>query len=198
MRKDDVAQPAAPESDPLDVPTTPDVALGTAAALVAQGLAAAAHALLNGSATDEQRDAARVLVLAARGVPATAGAGPTMSEDALVVCLNIAGWIEQARGLQTVVKVHDANGQIESATPRDLTLKEKADWLRRHALTLDQRFEKLSDTAWISALTPPPKPGAVGALSESATLVAAAGLHTNAVGLARSASNLRSRSKPGP
>ena len=100
MRPIKLAQPPAAAADTnsdvvIEVarasspPSKADVAVAVEALGVAARLKEAAEAMLDGSATDEQKDAVRAVVRLARGIPE--------DQPEAVVCLNVAAWIEQAR-----------------------------------------------------------------------------------------------------
>jgi hypothetical protein len=109
-------------------PSEADAALGIAALALASGLKRIGQVLLDGTATDADREAVRMHVRTDKGIPLPDGLGRNRAGFAWVMALAFEKWIEQAR---------QSGG---------------ASWLRAQAVQVDARLAKLPARDFAHAL----------------------------------------------
>lgn len=164
-------------SDPGEPVDGDDEELARAAIQLSSTFEDIAARLAHGTATDDDRRAVRMHRHTDSGSPEDDN--PTLlTPNPFVLCMNVAGWIDQAR----------SEGQ-------------SAEWLRGNVVRMSEALAGLSVQVFKKALVPPPrvgKPrrGKPGSVTEAAKLIVEAKLHTDADVLAATTLNLRSLSKP--
>ncbi len=139
-----------------------DAALALQCLHLADGLKSLGMKLLDGMGTDEDREAGRIMLRAELGVTE-----PDTSSYPVILCLHVAGWLEQGRsdGLD-------------------------AGWVRRNCLALDAAFDVVPDEHYEIALE-----DSLDVVRAAADLVVGARRHMSAPVLVRSARNLRSEGR---
>jgi hypothetical protein len=157
-------------SDPGKPVDGDDEALARAAMQLSSTFENIAARLVHGKATDDDRRAVQMHGSTEHQI--TENDHPTLlTPNPFVLCLNVAGWIDQAR----------SEGQ-------------SAEWLRGHAVRVSKPLGGLPAQAFQNALAPPRR-GKPGSVTLAAKLIVEAKLHTDADALAAATLKLRSRSK---
>jgi hypothetical protein len=125
--------------------------------------------LAHGKATDDDRRAVRMQRWRIdHGIPEDDN--PTvLTPNPFLLCLNVAGWIDQAR----------SDGH-------------SAEWLRGQTARVSEALAGLPVRAFKDALVPPPRSGKPGSVTLAAKLMVEAKLHTDADVLAAATLSLRS------
>jgi len=137
--------------------------------------------LTAGTATDEQRESARMLIRTWYGIP---DSPHDDNRRAAVLALNIGVWIQQARDSRETDPENSVPGSFDGH------------WLRRNCLALDVRFDKVPLKKFQQAIDPPPgRRGRKPWDGAGAELVVAAGLYTNPLTLRAEAAKLKCKSK---